>query len=576
MNADLRSSSSNAPYRAGPPELRDWLVSSAVPLSIQLDGSLDDFEPLRPALERARVVGLGEANHGSSEFFRLKHRFVRFLVERMGFTAFAIEGWPAECTVVDDYVRHGRGDAADAATMIYGGGFPWDVIELVELIDWLRAWNDSHERTIGFYGFDAHAYGCPILLARFLKRAGLPGIHALDPITSPSALRDYQTASRQERAAVRADIDRLVATLDEGRVELEARFGPLEWDRARRMAQGCQQLATCPTPAAGEVRRAPRERAQAETIESILGMEGRGGKVVAWAHNAHIGRLQMYDGAPAMGAHLTDLIGPSYVAVGFASSHGRFRAGALDGSGLREFELEPAHRGSLDGALATAEDDCFAIDLRDAPPRVSAWLHSPVPGRMIGGAFSDTPSKEMLTIVPAEAYDLMAFVRCTSAAVALRRLERYTIPPPLPAPQNLELSDRGADGVPIGWFPILGRSPIDYTLESGDSIRLRRRPGPWTGGSASLRQLVDASRFRGQAVRVSASTLRVPPAEVEVFSEVFAHRPESPPLAATSANVDAAGVGAVTLRVPDEADILAYGVRISGAGGADIRSFAVA
>jgi len=81
--------------------------------------NLDDLEPLRSLVGDARIVSLGEATHGTREFFLMKHRILRFLVERMGFTAFAIEAtWP-EANRLDRYVRTGDGDPAVLLSGLY-------------------------------------------------------------------------------------------------------------------------------------------------------------------------------------------------------------------------------------------------------------------------------------------------------------------------------------------------------------------------------------------------------------------------------------------------------------------------
>jgi len=83
--------------------------------------NLDDLEPLRRLVGDARVVSLGEATHGTREFFQMKHRILRFLVERMGFTAFAIEAtWP-EANRLDRYLRTGEGDPAVLVLWAHNG-----------------------------------------------------------------------------------------------------------------------------------------------------------------------------------------------------------------------------------------------------------------------------------------------------------------------------------------------------------------------------------------------------------------------------------------------------------------------
>jgi erythromycin esterase len=90
-----------------------WLSRNVVPFeTVDPAESLNELEPLRAMVGDAHVVALGEATHGTREFFRMKSRIVRFLVERMGFDAFAIEAtWP-EANRLDHYVRTGVGDPA--------------------------------------------------------------------------------------------------------------------------------------------------------------------------------------------------------------------------------------------------------------------------------------------------------------------------------------------------------------------------------------------------------------------------------------------------------------------------------
>lgn len=87
--------------------------------AMHLDGVEPDRDPsdlhsLGALISDTRIVGLGEATHGSREFFLLKHRLIRVLVADLGFTVVALEaGWP-ECEVINAYVRDGHGDPAQA------------------------------------------------------------------------------------------------------------------------------------------------------------------------------------------------------------------------------------------------------------------------------------------------------------------------------------------------------------------------------------------------------------------------------------------------------------------------------
>jgi erythromycin esterase len=97
---------------------------------------------------------MGEATHGTHEFFQLKHRMLEFLVERMGFTVFGIEAnWP-ESLAVNDYVLNGNGDAAEALAGLYF--WTWNTEETLDMIRWMRRYNQdpSHVKKVKFFGFD--------------------------------------------------------------------------------------------------------------------------------------------------------------------------------------------------------------------------------------------------------------------------------------------------------------------------------------------------------------------------------------------------------------------------------------
>jgi len=119
-----------------------------------LDASLPhtDLAPLRQVLEGAQVVGLGETIHTSGGYYAMKHRLFRFLVEEMGFRAFAMETpWPyAERTA--QYVATCQGTARDAMRGIFA---VWRSTETGALLDYMCSWNQTHPTDpITFFGFD--------------------------------------------------------------------------------------------------------------------------------------------------------------------------------------------------------------------------------------------------------------------------------------------------------------------------------------------------------------------------------------------------------------------------------------
>ena len=110
--------------------------------------------PLKDMIGNARIVALGEATHGTHEFFQMKHRMLEFLVEEMGFNTFAMEANAPEANLINDYVHTGKGDPAELLKGMYF--WTWDTQEVLDMILWMRAYNEnpSHTQKISFYGFD--------------------------------------------------------------------------------------------------------------------------------------------------------------------------------------------------------------------------------------------------------------------------------------------------------------------------------------------------------------------------------------------------------------------------------------
>lgn len=143
-----------------------------------------DLEPLRKIVGRAPIVALGEAIHTSGGFYEMKHRVFRFLVEKMGFRAFAIETPWIDAERVSQYVQTCEGTPEAA---IRGLFTVWQSAEVRDLVQWMCDWNRGHRRRqdkIHFFGFDIQQpeKDRPALLAS-------SGLASARTIPAPSASR---------------------------------------------------------------------------------------------------------------------------------------------------------------------------------------------------------------------------------------------------------------------------------------------------------------------------------------------------------------------------------------------------
>jgi erythromycin esterase len=136
-----------------------WIKQQALPLkTTDPQAPLDDVLPLQRIVGSASIVGLGEATHGSHEFFTLKHRLLEFLVEKMGFTMFAMEGSWSAGEQINTYVLTGQGEAANVLGQFHF--WTWNTQEVLALVKWVRAYDadPSHVHKVRFAGFDSHQF----------------------------------------------------------------------------------------------------------------------------------------------------------------------------------------------------------------------------------------------------------------------------------------------------------------------------------------------------------------------------------------------------------------------------------
>src|SRR6187399_3224860 len=129
----------------------EWIRANAIPMTTAEPGrGFDDLQPLKKMIGDARIVALGEATHGTREFFQLKHRMLEFLATEMGFTVFSIEANMPEAYRLNDYVLNGTGDPAELLRGMYF--WTWDTEEVLAMIQWMRAFNQSGKGRVQFTG----------------------------------------------------------------------------------------------------------------------------------------------------------------------------------------------------------------------------------------------------------------------------------------------------------------------------------------------------------------------------------------------------------------------------------------
>ena len=158
----------------------DWIRQNSIPLRTeQAETGFDDLQALKPLIGNARIVGLGEATHGTAEFFRMKHRLMEFLATEAGFTIFSIEANLPESYRMNDYVMTGRGDPKKLLQGMYF--WTWNTQEVLDMVEWMRKFNQSGRGRVQFTGFDMQTATVAAGIVReFVARADPAYLATLD------------------------------------------------------------------------------------------------------------------------------------------------------------------------------------------------------------------------------------------------------------------------------------------------------------------------------------------------------------------------------------------------------------
>src|SRR5262245_22889822 len=173
------------------PEQIDWVKDHAIPLvGVEAGHGFDDLDPLADLIGEARIVALGECTHGSREVFQMKHRLVEFLASELGFTIFSIEASTPESYRVNDFVSRGQGDPAALIRGMYF--WTWSTSEVLDMVKWMRDFNETGKKHIDFTGFDMQT---PDVAERIV----IDYLARIDPPATESARKTYATAAGTPR-----------------------------------------------------------------------------------------------------------------------------------------------------------------------------------------------------------------------------------------------------------------------------------------------------------------------------------------------------------------------------------------
>ncbi len=341
-------------------ELQD-IATLARPLDTA--GGLD---PLIDRLGGVRVALLGEASHGTSEYYRWRAEISRRLIEERQASFVAVEGdWP-DCFRINEWVK-GRGDRDLSARQVLDRferwpTWMWANEEVVEFIEWLRDHNERTGANVGFYGLDVYSLwesleGIMAYLGEHdsgAVEAARDAARCFDPYHE-----DPQRYARATRLIPTSCEDEVVGLLGEMRKSheppadgAEAELDAIQNAEVLRGAERYYRTMVRGNADSWNV----RDQHMIDTLDRLLRYHGQQAKGVVWEHNTHIGDARATDMARAgmfnVGQLARERYGADDVAlVGFGGHRGGVIAGEEWGARMRRMPVPPAPAGSHEDLL---------------------------------------------------------------------------------------------------------------------------------------------------------------------------------------------------------------------------------
>ena len=416
------------------------LRSLALPLSEE-----DDHGALLELIGDASFVLLGEASHGTHEFYVERARITRQLITEKGFNAVAIEGdWP-DTYRVNRFVRGLGGDAFAIDALAGFKRFPtwmWRNTVVVDFVDWLRAHNAERPKTrqAGFYGLDLYSLNASMdAVLGYLDKA--------DPAAAQRARERYACfdhfggggqayglltglgdarGCEQEVLAMLAELRRrAAASLD---VQAEDAFDAEQNARLVKNAEAYYRSMYLGDVSSWNL----RDRHMAETLGALARNLGRAGvqpKIVVWAHNSHLGDARATEmgrrGELNLGQLVRERHGSDAVLVGFSTHRGSVTAASDWGAPAQRRQVLPSLAHSHENLMHTTGIERFLLPLRSGfwDKEVQTLLREPRLERAIGVIYRPETERQShyFTAQLTEQFDALIHIDVTRAVEPLER-----------------------------------------------------------------------------------------------------------------------------------------------------------
>jgi erythromycin esterase-like protein len=418
------------------------LAASVRAAARPFNAAREDLAELPERITSASAVLIGEASHGTQDFYHLRACITKHLIQQHGLTAVAVEAdWP-DAYRVNRFVR-GEGTAGDANTALSGfERFPawmWRNTEVLSFVRWLREWNDDHPRSkVGFYGLDLYSLATSI-------QSVIAYLEKVDPEAAGRARARYAcfdhfagdthaygyAVSAGIVESCEDDVVRQLLDLREKAVEYANRDGRAGDDELFFAEQNALLAKNAEKYYRAMFRGRHsswniRDGHMADTFDALVGFLGsRNGtkpRIAVWAHNSHLGDARATEmgerGELNVGQLLRERYGADVQSIGFTTFDGSVTAASDWDADAERKLVRPALDGSIETLLHSVDIHQFILDLHD---QRLAGFAAPLLERAIGVIYRPQTERQShyFHARVAEQFDALIHVDRSTALVPL-------------------------------------------------------------------------------------------------------------------------------------------------------------
>lgn len=428
--------------------IEDVVFAEAMPLRAN---EMSDYDKLIEFIGDARFVLLGEASHGTHEFYRERAQLTKRLIEEKGFAAVAVEADFPDANRVNRYVAGGSDDA-DAADALSGfKRFPqwmWRNADVLDFVGWLRSYNDdlsNDSAKIGFYGLDLYSLHASIeAVLTYLDKIDPDGAararrrySCFDHFGEDTQVYGYATAMNLAPSCENEVVSQLVE-LNRRASELALRDGRVAKDdyffaeqNARLVKNAEQYYRTMYRSDISSWNL--RDEHMMETLVSLeryLSSPTKPAKLVVWEHNSHLGDARATEmgrrGEWNVGQLTRERYGTNAILIGFTTYSGTVTAASNWDSPAERKRVRPALAGSVEAAFHESDLERFFLTMESGSSARSA-LRQPMLERAIGVIYRPETERQShyFQAAVSDQFDAVIHIDETRAVEPLERTARW-------------------------------------------------------------------------------------------------------------------------------------------------------